>query len=85
MGNDTPADRCDMKRLSQKLIPKWNPSLNAPHRLRGRLCGRTAIDIVDAAEAIKNDEWIKKHNKREERIEAKHKAAVTLAKMPWDE
>ena len=77
-----------MHRKPQKLIPKYNPGLNAPRRHTSSLAGRTAHDIVDAAYAIRNDEWIKKHNKNEAKLEAKHKAAVaavSLQKMPWDE
>ena len=41
-----------------------------------------------AAQAISNDEWVKKHQRQVIRREAKHKAAVaavSLARMPWDE
>ncbi len=53
-----------------------------------RLACHTARDIVEAAQAIANDEWIKKHKRQDERMERKHRAAVkavSLAKMPWDE
>ena len=69
------------------LKPKWFPELNPPRR--PRICaGSTAGDIVQAAQAISNDEWVKKHQRRDIREEMKHKkavAAVSLAKMPWDE
>lgn len=69
-----------------KLEPKWYPERNVPNRPK-QLAGRTALDIVDAAYAIKADEFTKKQRRHEETSEKRHKAKiakVSLAKMPWD-
>ncbi len=68
--------------LKTKFNPQWTP-VNRPKIVDGH----TAGDIVEAAQAIANDEWVKKHQRQDRRREQKHKkavAAVSLAKMPWD-
>ncbi len=75
------------RRRPSRLKSKWLPELHTPHRPQ-QLAGRTARDIVEAAYAIKADEYAKKQRRIDEDSETKHKAAVaavTLAKMPWDD
>jgi hypothetical protein len=70
-----------------KLKPQFYPERN-PIGSQKQLAGCTARDFVEAAYAIKGDEYAKKHQRWEENEKKKHKAkvaAVSLAKMPWDD
>ncbi len=69
-------------RPRSRLKSKWFPEQNSPDRPR-RLAGYTARDIVDAAYAIKADEYEKKRRRYEEKQKAAV-ANVSLAIMPWD-
>ncbi len=67
------------------LKPKWNPHWTPTDRPK-QLDGRFATDIVDAAQAIANDEWVKKHKRNDRRHSKKVRlAAITLPKAPWED